>query len=172
MIAKSLIVGAVCGTVIIITNTALLSAGLGYAAIGFAIIFAVLSTIYFLQRNNNNYKSGFGPVFGHGMLMTLAATVAYVGLWELYMYATDYAFYSAYAEGIVEAKKAAGVDAEELNAAIAEAATLKANLANPAFRLPMTSMEIFPAGLTVSLLAGLLLRKTLTSGTQHENLRR
>jgi len=160
MIKKSLLIGALCGAVIILTNTVLLSNGLGHAAVGFAVMFAVLSAIYFVQRRDSNYRRGFGPVFGQGVLMALAATIVYVGLWELYMNATDYAFYGAYTDGIVAAAKSTGATGAELDAAITDANTLKANLANPAFRLPMTAMEIFPAGLLLSLLAGALLRKT------------
>jgi len=95
MVLKSLLIGALCGAFIIVINTALLSNGLGHALLGFTVMFAVLSSIYFVQKKDPNYAKGFGPVFGQGMLMSLGATIAYVGLWELYMRSTDYAFYAA-----------------------------------------------------------------------------
>ena len=42
--------------------------------------------------------------------------------------------------------------------AVAEMETLRAQYANPLFRLPMTFVEIFPVGLLVALVSAALLR--------------
>ena len=64
----------------------------------------------------------------------------------------------AYTAGIVEAKRAEGLSGLALEALTAEMQTLKAQYANPLFRLPMTFLEIFPVGLIIALISAALLR--------------
>ena len=72
----------------------------------------------------------------------------------------DFAFAEDYYEATVAAKRDAGLSGTKLEAAITEAEKLKRQYYNPAFRLPVTFIEIFPVGLLVTLIAAAVLRKS------------
>jgi len=93
-----------------------------------------------------------------GLAIAAAAGVAYVGVWEIYLAMTDYKFMDQYIAGIMRAKQAAGISGAALAAEMAKLESMRANYANPLFRIPMTFMEIFPVGFLVSLVSALLLR--------------
>jgi hypothetical protein len=71
---------------------------------------------------------------------------------------TDHAFINRYAEGIVAARRAEGLSGPELEAVITGMENMKAQYANPLFRLPMTFLEIFPVGLLIALISAAILR--------------
>ncbi|GAB5388803.1 MAG: hypothetical protein Alpg2KO_17710 [Alphaproteobacteria bacterium] len=136
--------------------------------IGYAIIFLCLLAIpvgiarYRAQHvsamPDHRFTFGHGTVAGIGI--SVAATVAYVIGWEIWLAATDYAFIAQFAEGVMELERARGASAAEL-------AELQANMdqmvelySNPLIRPFLSALEILPAGLLVSLLSALLLRKS------------
>jgi hypothetical protein len=86
------------------------------------------------------------------------AGVAYVIGWEIYLAATDYTFMETYVAQSIEAKRAAGVSAAELEAYAAQLNQIKEAYRNPLFRLPMTFAEIFPVGLLIALISAAILR--------------
>ena len=100
----------------------------------------------------------FGIAFAMGLAIAAAAGVAYVAVWEIYLAMTDYKFMDQYIAGIMRAKQAAGISGAALAAEMAKLESMRANYANPLFRIPMTFMEIFPVGFLVSLVSALLLR--------------
>jgi hypothetical protein len=63
-----------------------------------------------------------------------------------------------YAASTIEAAQAKGQSPAEIEALRAQMADMQMMYANPAFRLPMTFVEIFPVGLIISLIAAALLR--------------
>ncbi len=63
-----------------------------------------------------------------------------------------------YVAAVIAAKKAHGVTGAALAAEIAELNAMKAQYANPLFRLPMTFLEIFPVGLLIALISAAVLR--------------
>ena len=89
---------------------------------------------------------------------TAAAGMAYVAVWEIYLATTGYKFMDQYIAGIMRAKQAAGISGAALAEEMAKLESMRANYANPLFRIPMTFLEIFPVGLLVSLVSALLLR--------------
>jgi hypothetical protein len=63
-----------------------------------------------------------------------------------------------YVASIIASKKAHGMSGAALAAEIAKFETLKAQYANPLFRLPMTFLEIFPVGVIIALISAAVLR--------------
>jgi len=129
---------------------------------GYLIMLIALSMIFLgVKRYRDNYLGGvirFLPALGMGVLISAIAGIMYVTVWEIYLASTDYAFINKYVADMIEAKKAAGAEGEELTKFIADREELKSNYAKPYFRLPMTFLEIFPVGLIVSLVSAALLR--------------
>ena len=129
---------------------------------GYLVMLVALSLIFIgVKRYRDRDLGGvikFGPAFLLGLSIAATAGLAYVIGWEIYLALTDYAFMAGYTEGIIEAKREAGVSGAELDKVIAEMEALQRNYANPVFRMPLTFMEIFPVGLLVALLSAALLR--------------
>jgi hypothetical protein len=88
----------------------------------------------------------------------VAAGVAYVVVWEVYLAMTDYKFMDQYIAGMIRARQAAGASAEAIAAEMAKLEPMRVSYRSPLYRIPMTFMEIFPVGLLVSLVSAALLR--------------
>jgi hypothetical protein len=93
-----------------------------------------------------------------GLGIALMASVAYVLVWEGYLFATHYAFMDNYAAQILASKRAAGVTGAAYQKAVVEMEEMSRMYDNPLYRLPMTFAEIFPVGLLVTLVSAVLLR--------------
>ena len=78
----------------------------------------------------------------------------------MYLQFTGTAFIDTYVQSLIEAYKADGMTGAQLDTAIAEAQAMKAQYANPLFRLPMTLLEIFPVGALISLIAAAVLKSS------------
>jgi len=130
--------------------------------LGYLIMLVALSAILVGVKQHRDRALGgvirFLPALGVGVGIAAVAGVAYVVVWEIYLAFTDYRFMEDYARHILAGKQAAGVSAEAYAKAAAEMETLKAQYANPLFRLPMTFLEIIPVGLLVALASAGLLR--------------
>ena len=129
---------------------------------GYLVMLVALTFIFVGVKRYRDVERGgvikFRPAFAMGLAIAAAAGVAYVAVWEVYLAVTDYAFMDEYIAGIIRARQAEGVSAAALPQEMAKLESLRANYANPLFRIPMTFLEIFPVGLLVSLVSALLLR--------------
>jgi len=101
---------------------------------------------------------GFGRALGIGLGIAAVAAVIYVGVWEIYLASTDYAFMGQYTASIIESRQKAGISPEDLVKLRAEMASYVEIYANPLSRMAMTFVEIFPVGLLVSLISAAILR--------------
>ena len=132
--------------------------------VGYLVMIVALSVIFVgIKRYRDRELGGvikFGPALLLGLGISLVAGVVYVVSWEVYLSVTDYAFIHEYTQATIEAKKAAGLSGEDLDALVASMETMKQRYANPLFRLPMTFLEIFPVGLLISLISAAVLRKS------------
>ncbi len=132
--------------------------------VGYLVMIVALSVIFVgIKRYRDRELGGvikFGPALLLGLGISLVAGVVYVVSWEVYLSLTDYAFIHEYTQATIEAKKAAGLSGEDLDALVASMETMKQRYANPLFRLPMTFLEIFPVGLLISLISAAVLRKS------------
>src|SRR5262245_60780327 len=129
---------------------------------GYLVMLVALTFIFVGVKRYRDVERGgvikFVPAFLMGLAIAAAAAVAYVGVWEIYLAMTDYKFMDQYIAGIMRAKQAAGMSGAALAEEMAKLESMRANYANPLFRIPMTFLEIFPVGLLVSLVSALLLR--------------
>ena len=141
---------AVIATIILTMQLFGVSAGTGAMAVGYLIMLVALSFIVVAVRQFRDKERGgyigFWPAFGLGLAIAAVAGVVYVLLWEAYLASTGYTFMAQYVEAAVEAKRAAGATAAELETAAAEMQEMATMLENPLIRMPVTFTEIFPSG--------------------------
>jgi Protein of unknown function (DUF4199) len=132
--------------------------------VGYLTMLVALSMVFVgVKRYRDTVRGGvirFWPAFGVGLGIAGVAGLCYVIGWEAYMYATDYTFMDVYMKQALAAKVAAGASAAELAKLAAEMNTLKAQYADPLFRMPMTFAEIAPVGLIVALVSAAVLRNS------------
>ncbi len=149
--------GALAGTVIISTSILTIAlAGETHLAgaqwLGYLVMIVALSLIFVGIKRYRDQELGGVIRFGTGVLLglgiTLVASVIYVAAWEVYLAMTDYAFIDDYAQSMLSSE---------------EAADAARRYANPAFRLPVTFLEIFPVGLLVTLASAGLLKRGATA---------
>lgn len=130
--------------------------------VGYGIMLAALSLIFVALKDYRDRVQGgvikFLPAFLMGLGISAVAGVIYVIGWEITLALTDYAFIQDYSAALLEAARAKGASAAELEAKAAEVAHFSEEYRNPLFRLPITFIEIFPVGLIISLVSALLLR--------------
>jgi len=158
--------GAIAGVVVISTMIVSFLLGADHDNhslwFGYLIMIVALSLIFLgVKRYRDRNLGGvikFGPALLVGLMIAAVAGAFYVGGWEAYLAATDYAFMPSYVDAIIESKKAAGVAGAALEAEIAELREMQANYENPLFRMPMTFVEIFPVGLIIALISAAILR--------------
>ena len=135
--------------------------GLGML-VGYLIMLAALSLVFVaIKRHRDDAPGGtirFWPAFALGLGVSFVAGVIYALAWETTLAVTGMDFAGSYANSIIEQQKARGVSGEALAKLVAELERFKASYANPAYRLPMTFIEIFPVGVLVSLLSAVILR--------------
>ncbi|HEY8572323.1 DUF4199 domain-containing protein [Phenylobacterium sp.] len=158
--------GLISGVVIIaaMAGTLVLNGGAPHANVwlGYLIMLVALSSILVGVKQHRDQALGgvirFWPALGIGLGIAVVASIAYVLTWEVYLAVTDYDFIGDYTAQMLEAKRAAGVTGAAYDKAVAEMETMKAQYANPLFRMPMTFAEIFPVGLLISLVTAALVR--------------
>lgn len=130
--------------------------------LGYLIMLVGLSSILVGVKQYRDRELGgiisFGRALMLGLGIAIAASLAYVVVWEVYLAATHYTFMDQYTEAMLAAKRAAGVTGAEYQKAVAEMATLREQYRSPLFRLPMTFIEIFPVGALVALVSAALVR--------------
>ncbi|MEL7486528.1 MAG: DUF4199 domain-containing protein [Pseudomonadota bacterium] len=130
--------------------------------LGYLIMLLALSLVFLGIRQYRDRELGgvisFGKAAIMGLMIAVVAGIAYVASWEVYLAATDHAFIDDYASALLEKKEAAGLGAEALAKEAAKLDAMKANYANPLYRMPVTFLEIFPVGLIVALVSAFILR--------------
>jgi len=131
---------------------------------GYLVMLVALTFIFVGVKRHRDVELGgvikFGRAFALGLGIAIAAGVAYVAVWEIYLATTDYQFMDQYIAGIMRARQAQGLSAAALAEELAKLESMRTSYANPLLRIPMTFMEIFPVGLLVSLVSALLLRNS------------
>jgi uncharacterized membrane protein YhaH (DUF805 family) len=166
MFKTAFIYGAIAGLIVVATIVIGLFMGAdhddGGLLLGYTIMIVALTLIFigvkrFRDRNNGGVIK-FGPALGLGLMIAAVAGVIYAIGWEGYLAATNYTFMSSYVEAAIEAKKAAGLAGEALEAEVAKLQAMAKSYENPLFRIPMTFLEIFPVGLVIALISAAILR--------------
>ena len=136
--------------------------GASSMAVGFLLMFVILSLIFFgIKKFRDQGQGGvirFSKALFLGLAMSLCAAISYVLIWEIYLNITDSEFIFQYTEHLIELQKAKVITSEELTAFM-EGARKKADLydSNALYRMAITFSEIFPMGFIVSLISALAL---------------
>jgi hypothetical protein len=164
-----LIFGTVAGLIVAVPMCLLVAnAEPGSAATshftGYLIMLLALSLVFVGVKRLRDRELGgvirFVPALLAGLGISAVAGVIYVIGWEITLAATDFAFIDSYSSAAIEAARARGASAAEIEAVIARMAEFRQQYENPLFRLPVTFIEIFPVGLVVSLISAALLRNS------------
>jgi Protein of unknown function (DUF4199) len=164
-----LIYGVAAGLIVIVPMSLMLSnAEHGSAATshftGYLIMLLALSLVFFGVKRLRDRELGgairFVPALLAGLGISAVAGVIYVIGWEITLAVTDFAFIDSYSNAAIEAARAKGASAADIEAVVAQMDEFRRQYANPLVRLPMTFIEIFPVGLLVSLISAALLRNS------------
>jgi hypothetical protein len=116
-------------------------------------------------RESSGGTITFGRAFQVGILITLVASTIYVVTWQIIYYNFLPDFADRYAALTVANMKSSGATAAAIAAEEQKLAQFKEWYRNPFLNVAMTFVEIFPAGLIVTLIsAAILRRKTPPSG--------
>jgi hypothetical protein len=131
--------------------------------LGYTIMIVALSMIFFgVKRYRDRDLGGvikFIPALLMGLAIAAVAGVIYVAVWEVYMAATNNAYFDAYVTAYIDGEKAKGVSGAALDKLIAEMNAMKIQYnTNPLYRMAVTFSEIFPVGVIVALISAALLR--------------
>jgi len=131
---------------------------------GYLIMLLALSLVFVGVKRLRDRELGgvirFVPALLAGLGISAVAGVIYVIGWEITLAVTDFAFIDSYSSAAIEAARAKGASAAEVEAVAAKMDEFRQQYANPLFRLPVTFIEIFPVGLLVSLISAALLRNS------------
>lgn len=168
MLRKILIYGLLAGVLVggfLFANTVLGRGGghgSGSVVVGYASMLIALSAVFIAVKRHRDQDRGgvipFWPAFAMGLGVSVVAGALYVLAWEAALAVTGMDFAAEYTRALVAQKEAEGASAEAIAKFKAEMAAFAQQYASPAYRLPMTFMEIFPVGVLVSLFSAALLR--------------
>lgn len=131
---------------------------------GYTLMLLAFTLTFIGVKHHRDHALGgvirFLPALMVGLGISLVASLMYVAAWEVTLHATNFTFMDDYSRAMIDSARAKGASAERLANLTAEMAKMKAQYANPLFRLPMTFAEIFPVGLIVSVVSAGLLRNS------------
>ncbi len=139
------------------------SESMGYAAMLLGFVGILIAITQYRAKHYRNIS--FAKAFKIGLFISLIASLIYCATWEYYYqnYASDFAEqYMAYQR---ETMSEEGMTEVEINQSLAaQEDFFEAYKNNLAIRMGVTSLEILPVGLVITLLAallfGVLLRKS------------
>lgn len=129
--------------------------------VGYTVMIVGLGSIFFAVKQYRDKELGgkikFGQAFLLGLYITLVASFLYVLGWELYLNSSDHSFADQYLEQIQQGMRNKGMTEAEIETELAPQMGMIENYKNNVgFRMFITFVEIFPVGLIVSLICGLI----------------
>lgn len=163
----ALVYGTIAGLAVIFT----IMAGLTLAPrdglftsqwFGYLVMLIALTLIFVGVKRYRDVECGgvirFLPALGLGLGIAAVSGLVYVLVWEVYLAATDYAFFDDYIASIVQLRRDAGVPEAEIAREVAGMESYRSWYGDPLIRPLITFTEIFPLGLLVALISAGLLR--------------
>ncbi|MCA6361637.1 MAG: DUF4199 domain-containing protein [Bacteroidetes bacterium] len=132
----------------------------GSLLVGYTIIVLTFSLIFFGVKNYRDKLSNgiisFGKAFKLGLFIMLIASTIYVLTWVIgsSIFVPD--FMERYSESVIAEATKTGQDVAAVTKEMEE---FKAMYKNPLFMMMMTYLEVLPAGLLISLVSALMLKR-------------
>jgi hypothetical protein len=131
--------------------------------IGYASMLIAFSLVFVGIRNyRNKYNGGvisFGKAFKIGFIMVLIASTLYVISWLISYFYFIPDFLEKYSAHTLAELKESGASQVEMDKQKLELENFARMYKNPFFNAMMTYVEILPAGLIVTLISSLILRR-------------
>ncbi len=134
--------------------------------IGYASMLIAFSLVFVGIRNyRDKYNKGvisFGKAFKIGIMMVLIASTIYVVAWliDYFFFIPDFA--EKYSAHMLDKLKTGGASRIEIDKQTKEMADFVRMYKNPFYNVMMTYLEILPAGLIVTLISSLILKRKAT----------
>ncbi|RYD89364.1 MAG: DUF4199 domain-containing protein, partial [Sphingomonadales bacterium] len=160
MLRTILIYGAIAGLAVGLPLSALVLNDVPFTQnvwFGYLTMLVALTAVFVaVKRHRDDALGGvirFWPAFGLGLAVSAVAGIFYTIAWESAVAISGVDFIGDYARAVIAGAKAKGASAAELAKLSAAMEGMKADYANPLFRLPMVFSEIFPVGILVSLVS-------------------
>jgi hypothetical protein len=131
--------------------------------IGYASMLIAFSLVYVgIHNYRNKYNGGvisFGKAFKIGIMIVLIASTIYVAAWliDYFYFIPD--FMEKYSANMLDKLRASGASQAEIDEQTKDMANFAAMYRNPFFNAMMTYAEILPAGLVVTLISSLILKR-------------
>ncbi|MBB5437649.1 hypothetical protein HDC92_001321 [Pedobacter sp. AK017] len=126
--------------------------------VGYAALVVIFSIIFFGIKNYKNKQNAglisFGKAFKIGTLIAFIGSTVYVVVWLFYYYLFVPDFMDVYTSCVLRESTPA-----DLPAKTQQMADFKEMYKNPLFVVLITYSEVFPIGLIVALISGLILKK-------------
>jgi hypothetical protein len=165
-----LIYGIVAGLVVAVPMVALMltltadTAPDNGALYGYLTMLVALTAVFLGVKHYRDKVLGgairFLPALLIGLSISAVASLVYAIGWEISLALTGFDFPSAYLREMVEAARARGASAAEVERITREAEAFARLYANPLYRVPITFVEMFPIGAVIALVAAGLLRNS------------
>ncbi len=136
---------------------------------GYISMTIALSTIFFaVKQYRDKHSNGtikFGKAFLIGLYITLVAGLVYVLAWEVYYQNYGDNFVDQYVSYLSEKMTDAGKTTAEIDTELASTVEMMESYdQNMLMRFGLTFLEIFPVGLVISLICGLIFGVFLKDG--------
>jgi len=166
ILTHGLIAGAIVSAMMLISmplyDKGLISLDYG-ELIGYTTMVIALSMVFFgIKSFRDNHQNGaitFGKGFKIGLLISVIAALMYAFAWEISYSQMSGEFTQKMSERHIEKVKEKGATEAEVQKAKEEMIKFIEMYKNPFIRFGITTMEIFPVGIVISLLSAGLLRK-------------
>ena len=165
-----LVYGVIAGLVVAVPMVALMltltadTAPDNSALYGYLTMIVALTAVFLGVKHYRDKVLGgavrFVPALLVGLAISAVASVIYAVGWEISLALTGFDFPGAYMREMVEAARANGASAAEIERITQQAERFARLYANPLYRLPITFVEMFPVGAVIALISAALLRNS------------
>jgi len=165
-----LLYGLVAGLIVAVPMVALMltltadTAPDNGALYGYVTMIVALTAVFLGVKQYRDKVLGgtvkFMPALLVGLGISAVASAMYALGWEISIALTGFDFPAAYTRSMVEAARANGASAAELERITAQTEAFARMYANPLFRFPITFVEMFPIGVVVAAISAALLRNS------------
>jgi hypothetical protein len=134
------------------------------ALYGYLTMLVALTAVFLgVKRYRDQVLGGavrFLPALLVGLAISAIASLLYAIGWEISLALTGFDFPGAYLHEVLEAARARGASAAEIERITQQAEGFARLYSNPLYRLPVTFVEMFPIGAVIALISAALLRNS------------